>query len=118
MDSVDSPQTSQDLQWAVTDTRRAIVQCFPAIRDFPQEVYNSMLVWLSEASRLKDKFSQLHQSVKWRVTQGISHSWSTCENTLSRHSGSVYSVTFSRDGKMAVSGSMDKTVRICNVETG
>src|SRR6201994_1305782 len=100
------------------DTRRAITQCFSVIRDFPLEVYNSMLIWLPKSSRIKDKYSNLHQSLKWRVTRGIPHSWSACENILRGHSSLVNSVAFSHDGRRVVSGSSDKTVRIWNVETG
>jgi WD40 repeat protein/formylglycine-generating enzyme required for sulfatase activity len=38
--------------------------------------------------------------------------------TLKGHSGSVYSVSFSPDGKRIVSGSHDQTVRIWDTETG
>lgn len=39
-------------------------------------------------------------------------------HTLSGHSNSVYALDFSSDGKMLVSGSFDRTVRLWEVETG
>ena len=38
--------------------------------------------------------------------------------TLAGHSGMVFSVAISADGKRVASGSMDKTVKIWDVETG
>ena len=38
--------------------------------------------------------------------------------TLTGHSGIVFSVTFSRDGKRVVSGSQDHLVKIWDIETG
>ena len=38
--------------------------------------------------------------------------------TLTGHSGIVFSVAFSRDGKRVVSGSDDDFVKIWNTETG
>jgi WD40 repeat protein len=43
--------------------------------------------------------------------------WSP-ECTVSGHSGGVWSVAFSPDGKHFVSGSMDKFAKIWNTETG
>ena len=40
------------------------------------------------------------------------------ECTLRGHSGSVYSVAFSPDGKHIVSGATDNTVKVWDVQTG
>ena len=40
------------------------------------------------------------------------------ECTLTGHSGSVWSVAYSPDGKHIVSGSWDSTVKVWNVATG
>ena len=38
--------------------------------------------------------------------------------TLTGHTGHVWSIAFSRDGKFIVSGSADKLVKIWDTETG
>jgi len=48
----------------------------------------------------------------WDPTTG------TCHATLEGHSGSVYAVAFSPDGKLLASGSYDNTVRLCDPTTG
>jgi WD40 repeat protein len=41
-----------------------------------------------------------------------------CVKTLEGHSGYVYSVCFSKDDKLVVSGSKDKTLRLWDVASG
>jgi WD40 repeat protein len=48
----------------------------------------------------------------WHVGSG------ECVKTLSGHSNDVWSVSFSRDGTLLASGSMDKTVKLWHVGSG
>jgi WD40 repeat protein len=48
----------------------------------------------------------------------VEENWSPCLQTLEGHTDSVYSVTFSHDGRRLASSSNDKTMRIWDTETG
>jgi len=52
----------------------------------------------------------------WQCSQKKVGGWQM--RTLTGHSGIVFSVAFSRDGKRVVSGSDDDFVKIWNTETG
>ena len=50
----------------------------------------------------------------WSVLTSVGHEQ---ECTLTGHSGSVYSVAYSPDGKHLVSGSYDNTVKVWDAQT-
>jgi WD40 repeat protein len=108
-------QASPELRFASMDARRLILRCYDTIRDHPLETYYSALVWLPKTSRIRQK--NRHR-VHWEVVYGLEEWWDTCESVLKGHTQMVTSVAFSKDGRMVVSGSDDRSVRIWNVETG
>ena len=52
------------------------------------------------------------------LVHGIRDNWPQAEAVLSKHTGQVYSVAYSPNGRHIVSGSSDKTVRVWDAETG
>ena len=60
-------------------------------------------------------FQNYDQSMS-QLSSGWTVGWQLC--TLPGHSGHVYSVAFSSDGKRVVSGSHDNLLKIWEAETG
>ena len=110
-------KSEHNLQNAIVDARRFILENFDLVSHHPCEIYSSALVWLPEQSRIRMKYGDKRKSV-WKVVVGLRKAWDACEQVLWGHTGWVNSVVFSPDGSHVVSGSIDKTVRIWNVVTG
>ena len=110
-------KSEHNLQNAVVDARRFIMENFDLVGRHPLETYSSALVWLPEQSCIRMKYGDKRKSV-WKVVVGLRKAWDACEQVLWGHSGGVNSVVFSPDGHRVVSGSNDNTVRIWNVATG
>ena len=110
-------KSEHNLQNAVVDARRFILENFELVSHHPLETYSSALVWLPEQSRIRTKYGHKRESV-WEVVIGLRKVWDACEQVLWGHSGGVRVVVFSPDGSCLVSGSEDNTVCIWNVATG
>ncbi|KAK3326719.1 hypothetical protein B0H66DRAFT_637950 [Apodospora peruviana] len=99
------------------DIRRVILSSRSIIDIAPLQVYASALVFSPTRSITRDLFKQ--EEPKW-ITSGpiVEDNWNACQQTLEGHGSYVYSVAFSPDLNLVVSGSGDKTVKIWDVATG
>jgi WD40 repeat protein len=80
-------------------------------------VYASALVFSPAYSITRNLFQ--NEEPDWIVTKPhTEHEWTACLLTLEGHSGWVVSATFSPDGKLVVSASYDKTLKVWDPVTG
>jgi WD40 repeat protein len=82
----------------VRDAHRFIRYHKWAIENTPLQVYTSALVFSPARSLVRELFKQ--EEPKWITTKpAMQDDWSSCLQTLEGHSGPVWSVAFSHDGK-------------------
>ena len=70
-------------------------------------------VWCGDKSVCSSRSLQV---LPWQSSEMMVGGWQV--HTLTGHSGYVWSVAFSRDGKRVASGCADRLVKIWNAETG
>ncbi|KAG9227960.1 hypothetical protein BJ875DRAFT_490520 [Amylocarpus encephaloides] len=115
LQSLTASNASNDLSLFLEDARRIILTNRYIADLAPLQIYSSAMIFAPQNSVVRNVCCQIPRWIqKCPITPPI---WSAELQTLEGHSGTVWSVAFSHDSKLA-SASGDMTVKIWDASTG
>ncbi|KAI9674629.1 MAG: hypothetical protein M1829_003711 [Trizodia sp. TS-e1964] len=111
------PIESPHLYAFIHDAKRFVRYYQSLIEKTPLQLYCSALVFAPDKSIVRRQFEKCIPL--WIQSKPkVEANWNAALQTLEGHTSSVYSVTFSPDGRQVVAGSADNTVRLWDAATG
>ncbi|KAI9760768.1 MAG: hypothetical protein M1840_002214 [Geoglossum simile] len=115
-DMVDAKK-SPNLHTFIHDSKRFILYNRSIIEKAPLQTYCCALAFAPQRSLVGQQFKG--EMLNWiKRSPQIVEEWSALVQTLESHTGPVNAVVFLPDGKLVVSASDDKTVRVWGAATG
>ncbi|CCA72922.1 related to WD40-repeat protein (notchless protein) [Serendipita indica DSM 11827] len=107
----------QEIRGRMNDIRRFLMAFSVPIQDSAPHIYISSLPFSPQKSVLHTEGLKEYMN-SLIVTRGLEETFRELPRTLLGHQGSVTAVSFSPDGTRIVSGSLDRTIRQWDAETG
>ncbi|CCA76412.1 hypothetical protein PIIN_10405, partial [Serendipita indica DSM 11827] len=101
----------------MTEVRRFLMASLVPIQDSAPHVYISALPFTPRTTKINQESTTKFPNIL-TLTHGIEEMYHRLSNSLQGHQERVCDVKFSPDDSRIISGSLDKTIRVWDVDTG
>ncbi|KAF3220257.1 hypothetical protein TWF679_009636 [Orbilia oligospora] len=107
-------ENGESISKFIYDIKRFMLQNQDVLHEAPLQVYYSALIFAPRKCTIREIFDPERMITWMKQSPRVQKGWGTFLQTLEDNNGVVRAITFSSDGRVLVSGSYDKTIRLWN----